>query len=487
MKEIKLFESWADTVTEAPQSQFKQSARMGTPMTAKADRPLPRNIDIQYKAQRAHPELSPDQALAMYMSDELVDKEKMDFAQNKLINRVKGENDKLTRTVSSLSKELHDFEQQSQQTDQEVSRLKDLSSKLKPAGELQQQTVKASQEQVQKMLNDLDQIKHKPGITDYEYNELKAQVEKAKAGASSNQIKEIEVLLAKTAQANTIEKNELHAELEKVKSIDAARDRRFSDYTAATKSSFDKYEKKFNEKFKTLGKQFAEIEQSATEKLKQIDQASAEADETLNRISTMVRQMNPQTASPVTKALSSLDDRDEVQHAMTQPSSTTLPSLFQEPEYDDTEVATQDQEDDQEDYGTITDLLNKYRKPTNVKNNGQLGEQIEMQEPDDEVETVIIPKLIRRYNSLYPTDLKRWSEDQLKEIMRRTVDRYIIIWAPDITEERVKSYLAACHNWLRKTRPVQPELPGMPEVSGPIQESLFKEFTDSVTKLSGGY
>jgi hypothetical protein len=47
----------------------------------------------------------------------------------------------------------------------------------------------------------------------------------------------------------------------------------------------------------------------------------------------------------------------------------------------------------------------------------------------------------------------------------------------------------ACHNWIRKLRPVQPELPGMPDEpeQGSIQESVFKDFTESVTKLSGGY
>lgn len=488
MKHLKLLESWANGVITEKFSNNQSPARMGTPMKKGADRPLSRQVDIAYKAQRAHPELSPEQALALYMSDELVDKEKMDLAQNKLINRVKGENDKLTRTVTELGKELHDFEQHSAQTDQEVSRLKDLSAKLRPAGELQQQTVRASQEQVQKMLNDLEQVKHKPGISEKEVNELKAQIDKARTGASSNQIKQLELLLSKASQEHRIEKDQLHAELQKVKATDAARDARFSDYTAATKSNFEKYDKQFGAKFNELGKKFQEIEKNANEKLEQIDQASAAADETLNRISQMVRKMQPGASTPAITALSTLDDRDEAHQAMAAPSATTVPPIEAEPEL---EMQPKKQIPQGYDQYDISDLVNKYnRRPTNVKRSGNLSEQIEMYEPEDEVETIIIPKLIRRYGITFPDDLKKWSEDQLREIFRKTVDRGLLIWAPDIDEKRVKNYLIACHNWLRKTRPaIQPELPGMPEEPPikPVQESVFKEFTDSVTKLSGGY
>ena len=109
MKEIKLLESWVDSVIE---NHLNQPKRMGTPMKAKADRPLPREIDIQYKAQRAHPELSPEQALSLYMSDELEQGEKIDKQQ--------------TKAISSMNSEINKVEHDEETIQNEILRLADL-------------------------------------------------------------------------------------------------------------------------------------------------------------------------------------------------------------------------------------------------------------------------------------------------------------------------------------------------------------------------
>jgi len=101
MKEIKLFESWADSIVDE-----SSEIRMGTPMAAKADRPLPRGHDIQYKAQRAHPELSPEQALAVYMSDELEQAEKVDAKQNTEINKIEKEVDHVEHDENEIKAEI---------------------------------------------------------------------------------------------------------------------------------------------------------------------------------------------------------------------------------------------------------------------------------------------------------------------------------------------------------------------------------------------
>lgn len=489
MKEVKLLTEWADKITEAPVAT--RSNRLGTPMSAKADRPLPRNLDIQYKAQRAHPDLSPEQALSLYMSNELVDKEKMDFAQNKLINKVKGENEKLTRTVNELGKELHDFEQQSQQTDQEVERLKTLSAKLKPAGELTQQVAQATTQQIEKMMKDVDDLRMKPGMTPDKQKELEQKINDIKSGGlSSKEVQNInntiEVLSAKQDIDDQMFDNVM-SKLEKTQIELAKKEKRFEKSVTRNAEKIGKW----GNSFKELDSKVSEIEKRADEKLAQIEQASEEADETLNRIAQMVRQMNPQSVQPLAQTLSTIDDRDEVQQAMATPSSTTLPSLGTE--FDDDEVVTIDEpEDNEEDYASVQDLLNKYRKPKNVKNNGQLGEQIEMVEPsEDEMETVIVPFIMRRYKSIYPNDMKIYSEGQLKTMILRTVDRGLLIWQPNVDEERINKYIQALHNWMRKLRPVNPELPGMPEApprtQTSIQESMFSEFERDLTKLTNGY
>lgn len=111
MKEVKIFETWADNLIAE-----SSAVRMGTPMQGPADRPLPREHDIQYKAQRAHPELSPEQALAVYMSNELEANEKVDSTQNKDINRIE--------------KEVNHVEHDEEEIKQEIARLLQLIKKV---------------------------------------------------------------------------------------------------------------------------------------------------------------------------------------------------------------------------------------------------------------------------------------------------------------------------------------------------------------------
>lgn len=101
MKEIKLFESWADgVITES------SAVRMGTPMSAMADRPLPREHDIQYKAQRARPELSPEQALALYIADQLEANDKEDKMQDKHLATIDKEIDHVEHDEGEIKQEI---------------------------------------------------------------------------------------------------------------------------------------------------------------------------------------------------------------------------------------------------------------------------------------------------------------------------------------------------------------------------------------------
>ena len=125
MKEIQQFESWADQLLEDATSQPN---RMGTPMKAMADRPLPREVDIQYKAQRAYPELSPEQALAKYLEDELDNNERVDNQQNKKISTIDKEVNDVEKDEQAiktdLSKVAHDEVQIQSQLDQLMKLIK---------------------------------------------------------------------------------------------------------------------------------------------------------------------------------------------------------------------------------------------------------------------------------------------------------------------------------------------------------------------------
>ncbi len=494
MKELKLLTEWADNITN-------EATRLGQPTKGIGDRPIARSQDIMYQAQRKYPDRSPEQALSLFINDKMQDNEKMDYEQNKIINAQKQENEKLRRSLSDLSNELHDHERTAQQTDQEVNRLKDLSAKLKPAGELTKQVAQATNQQIEKMLKDVDDLRMKPGMTPEKQKELEDKINSIKSGGlTSDEVKNINNSIEFLSVKQEIDDemfNKVMGKLEDTQSKLASKEKRFQKSIRGNAEKIQQWGNKFSE----LDKKFNDIESKANQKLAQIDKASQEADETLDRIAQLVRTNNPDVVKPATQVLSTLDDRDEVKQAMATPSATTIPANdYDQSEFDNYDTAVATQEPEEEDYADISDLLNKYRKPTNVKKNGNLGEQIEMQEPVDEVETIIIPKLVRRYRNMYPLDLQKWSEEQLKEILRRTVDRRLLIWAPDIDEQRVKNYLEACHHWLRKLRPVTPELPGISDEppqnaklpqstvpQRPIAESAFSDFEKEITKISGGY
>lgn len=507
MKELKLLTEWADSVIEAAPAQHAPT-RMGTPIKGKADRPLPRNIDIQYKAQRAHPELSPDQALAMYMSDELVDKEKMDFSQNKLINRVKGENEKLSRTVQELGRELHDFEQHSQQTDQEVARLKDLSAKLKPAGELQQQTIKASTDQVQRMLHDLETVKAKPGMDEKKARELEDKIaEVQKNGASTEYIKHLEGMLSSLANKPQVDASYFSSVTKRLQDIESheaglrkelegklsSKEARFKQYVRDTNRAIKQYTDKFdalNDKLEDMENRSDDLLINMTQATANLDRQTVDAQEKINQLASLLGQDNPDKIKPKSK-ISSIaskvsnrqdrEDQDEVDVAKT--ASTAL-----EPELP-LNIPAQDSSN-QSQYGLadIDKLPNKFnnRQPYNVKRGGQMNEQIDMIDPsDDEVEKVLIPALVRRYEHMFPNDLRKWSLQQLLVIIRKTVDGGLFLY-DDPTEEQIDNYLQSCHNWLMRTRPAQQDWLSQ-QKPGSVQESVFAEFTSSINQLTGGY
>lgn len=190
MKELQLLESWADSIitTEAVQ-----------------DRPLARDQDIQYQASRKYSDRSPEQALQMYVADKLSSSEQMDYEQNKLINAQKRENEKLRRSLQDLGQELSDHERVAQDTEQQVQRLKDLSAKLRPAGEIQQAATKASADKVQAMLADVEKLKTLPGMDEKKYKELADKVNQIKQGAGDEEVQKVQMALAIMSQKQQVD------------------------------------------------------------------------------------------------------------------------------------------------------------------------------------------------------------------------------------------------------------------------------------------
>ena len=137
---------------------------------------LPVDKDLIYRAKNKYPGYSSEQAMILLISDEMKNQEKTDSTQNRLIDTQKRENERLRGAVDSLGQELQDFEQQSQETDREVERLKQLSSTLTTGGTDTKRKAKVSADDLEKLQQDLETLKTKPGMDPKKFQNIELQI-----------------------------------------------------------------------------------------------------------------------------------------------------------------------------------------------------------------------------------------------------------------------------------------------------------------------
>ncbi len=528
MKELQQLESWADTV-------INENNRLGQSMKGTGDRPLPRGQDIMYQAQRKYPERSPEQALSLFINDKMENSEKMDFEQNKLINAQKKQNEKLTRSLDELSTELHDHEKTAQDTEREVQRLRDLSAKLRPAGELQQQVVKASAAKVEQMLSQLDNIKTTTNLDPTKIKEIEDKIEKIKNSPADN--KDIEkvnnILATMNARQNIDNKmfNTVMSELEQTQVDLAKKEERFRKSTTRNAKKIEQWGNKFQE----LDAKFNDIEAKANEKIIEIEKKTEKANNSLQRVMDLVYELNPdQMLEPAMTSLDDFDDKEEVQQQMTKPSATTLPPPIQAKPQVEPQVEPQEQlpleeppipdftqpgnvddaanlAGDEESKSELGKVLQKYSK------GGNMNEQIEMVEPTPQEKfDNYVKRVIERYRLYFPTDFKHWTDAQIETVIRRTVKLDLMSYArAENFQEIMKNYFQSVHNYLRTRvkpaqepihgvgipdKPVEPSRPMAPsqekqyrpDYEWPpkgdrVSESLVTDFETGLSKLTGGY
>ena len=267
MREIREFESWANSMLNE----------------AGKDRPLTLDTDIQRQAQLKFPDRSPEQAMTMFVADKLSKQEKLDYDQNKIINAQKRENEKLRRSLQDLGNELHDHELQAQQTDIEVQRLKDLSAKLKPAGEIQQGAAKASADKVERMLADLEKVRNNPSIDDNKFKELETKVQQMKLVADDSGIDKMQGTLNILANKQGVSDqmfNKAMNQLSATQSELDAKELRFQKSIAKNKD----VQQSWGNKFAELNREI-ETTKNVTEKLfTDFGQQAARMEEKINTV-----------------------------------------------------------------------------------------------------------------------------------------------------------------------------------------------------------
>lgn len=500
MREILEFESWANNLLNE----------------AGNDRPLTLDRDIQRQAQIKFPDRSPEQAMTMFVADKLSNQEKLDYEQNKIINAQKRENDKLRRSLQDLSTELHDHENQAQQTDIEVQRLKDLSARLKPAGEIQQAVSKASAEKIEAMLADLENVRNNPSIDNKKFKELQSKVEQMKDISDNKGIEKIQGTLNILANKQGLSDQMFDKAMDQLsvtQSELAAKEKRFQDSAkrnAEMKGSWGIKFADLNQKIKEIeekagtelstlsdklnqaNEQLSQASEKLTTKINQIDQLDATTDQVqdqVERLYDLIAKVN--NVNPANNSFKI------PQH----PNKTKDAPLF-DPNNDN--FAANDRPDIPNSKDNIVNFdkerkLNMPNRQTD-RQTDKLPDQMNLSESDPQISfsgeepqgydnmiEYAIDDLIPWFADKYPEFMDRFPEDQIRKIMRRTMGAGLMIYGDSPTPNEIYRYLQRVAVLLtREAGRVRVQVP----VTDPnqrklnFQESLLKNFSNSLDKLT---
>lgn len=298
---------------------------------ADTKREIPIDKDLMYQAQRKFPGYDAQAALTLYIIDQWNEQGKVDKQQNQLINAQKAENEKLRTSLSAIGKELDDHEKQAAETDREVERLKQLSARLKPAGEITQQAAKISADELQKIESQLEKIKDKPGINNERYNQLISQYEALKQSsvASAKEVKDVEAALGLLSSQKIISSeifDKTMSELEKTRESLDAKEQRFQKYIDKTRGEREEYKsgveqiKKYQEIFQDLDQKVKDINDQtqqgvtqawaaankAKKDLENIQDTQFKQEEFINQLTDLLTRMNPEMQGQIEPMLNKL-------------------------------------------------------------------------------------------------------------------------------------------------------------------------------------
>jgi hypothetical protein len=240
---------------------------------------LPVDKDLIYRAKNKYPGYSSEQAMILLISDEMKNQEKTDSVQNKLIDTQKRENERLRGAVDSLGQELQDFEQQSQETDREVERLKQLSSTLTTGGTDTKRKAKVSADDLEKLQQDLETLKTKPGMDPKKFQNIELQIKQIANNPSVD-----DKDLAKV--------NSLVITLNNQKNVGDELYKRLEDQLATTQQELDKKEGRFSKYIEKKKGEIGNIQQQHAGEIKKYSDIVKGYQKDIEKFNTQVQQLN---------------------------------------------------------------------------------------------------------------------------------------------------------------------------------------------------
>ena len=295
---------------------------------------LPVDKDLIYKARTRYPGYDAQQALSLYIAHEMTEKDKVDSNQNKLIDTQKRENARLRSVVDDLGQELQDFERQSQETDREVDRLKQLSGNIKQDMPVTKRKAKVSADEIQNFNKSVEMIQPKPGMDPQQTKEVKREIVQITSNPSfdDKDLKKIKDLVSILEKQKTIS-TKLYAKVkEQLKDTQTALDQkegRFSKYIDKKKGEITGMQSQHAEDMK----KYANIIDTYKDKIQGFDDFMKQEKDTMLDLRASVQQ----DAEDINKIVSVMKDlystaRDKTQDAIStaQTQAKTNPSKFQD-------------------------------------------------------------------------------------------------------------------------------------------------------------
>ena len=222
--------------------------------------------DLMQRAMLKFPGYDSQQALSLYMADKLAQQQKIDASQNNLINTQRN-------AIQTLGKELNDYEEQAQETDREVERLKQLSGMLTTGSSNTQQKAKVSADELEKLQKDLEALKTKPGMDPEKYKEIEQQITALanSSGAEDDDVKGLQNLVNNIQTKAKVNFDDVAAQLKQTKKDLNNKEIRFKKYVKDT----GEYKATTTKELKTSAeeiKKYSDIVTNAKKKLDGFDE-----------------------------------------------------------------------------------------------------------------------------------------------------------------------------------------------------------------------
>ena len=239
--------------------------------------------DLLYKAKQKYPQYSGEQALTLYIADEMKEKDKTDSNQNRLIDTQKRENERLRSVVDNLGQtveqEIQQVAQQAEINDNEISRIKQLTGTLSQGGTDTQRKAKLSSDDLEKLQKELKQLKTKPGMDSEKFNQLKKQIETMVSNPSIDD-KEIQKI------------NSLVNTLTQQRQVGDTLYKKIEDQLRKTQSDLDKKEGRFSKYIEKKKGEIGNIQQQNAGEIKKYSDIVKSYQQDIEKFNSQVQKLN---------------------------------------------------------------------------------------------------------------------------------------------------------------------------------------------------